>query len=387
MDKTYRYWLAAFQFFVGSKRYSQVALVERVKELAPSIRLSTGHLNAVYRERKGRDDKKIKAGADLQEAVAKAYDLNYLEFLKLGQEIVEKETFEGKKENNIDVTTPVQILTNDGLQNINVDDFTEKFEENALKVQEVLYQQINHLINGTKTISNNRNQLEKERIQLQSILEATSDAIKVNRISDKVVLYENQAYKRLIGGSLLGKSCPGLCGETQNECYVDEVKVTGRTVYKIQEWDNRWYEIVANPIMREGLPYSAVTVIRDITVHHTKRLAAKHSEARLQNLMNYTHDRVTFFDANKQIVTSTTHYNIDGLERPTDLNSFILYVSHLFDGATEAYSLLMNIYCDYKDIEFSVFLKETGNEWKSKANAVFSDDEFIGIVIITRESL
>lgn len=387
MYKNYRYWLAALQYLVGTKRYSQVALVERVKEIAPKMRLSTGHLNAVYKERKGRDDKRIKAGVDLQEALARAYGLNYMEFIKIGQEIVEKETFQEAKENKVDVVPLYEELTDDGLQNVAIDDFDEKIEEYSLKIQQGLYQNVNQIINSAKKIAQNRNQIEKVRIQLQSILEAASDAIKVNRISDKVILYENQAYKRMIGRSLLGKPCPGLCGERQRECYVDEVKITGRSVYKIEEWNNRWYEVAANPISNEGLPYSVVTVIRDITVHYIKTLAAKHADARLRTLIGYTSDTVNFFDANKQMVNSTMHHQVDELERPTDLNSFILYSTYLFDGVAEIHPLILKLYSDYKNFESIVIHKKTGKEWNVRVNAVFSQDEFVGIIIVSRESL
>ena len=88
MDESYRYWLAAFQHMIGTKKYSQVALVEKIKEVSPTVRVSKGHLNAVYKERTGRAGKPFKASAELQAAIAKAFDYEYLDFLKAGQKII-----------------------------------------------------------------------------------------------------------------------------------------------------------------------------------------------------------------------------------------------------------------------------------------------------------
>ena len=117
------------------------------------------------------------------------------------------------------------------LNDIEPAEFDQKIEEYVVTVKDDLGRYARFVADRIKQITKNRNQIEQERIQLQSIIESSSDAIKVNRAEDKVVIYENQAYKRLIGRSLLWKVCPGLCGEAGEDCYVDAVKIKGRSVH------------------------------------------------------------------------------------------------------------------------------------------------------------
>lgn len=392
MDETYKYWLAAFQHMIGTKRYSQITLVEKIKELHPDIRVTKGHLNAVYKERSGRGNKKVKASLDLQEAIAQVYGLNHLEFLHAGQQILgNKNPFERISNDSglVDETEPVNPLYKEwsveDLKVLSVDGFDQKIEEYTIKVQEGMIQHAGYFINRVRTISKTRNQAEQERIRLLSIIEASSDAIKVNRADDKVVTYENQAYKRLIGKSLLWKPCPGLCGETGEECYVDEVKVSGHTVHTIRKWNDRWYEIVANPINKDGVLHSVVAVIRDISGHYTKSKKSNHNKARLQSLLSLSSDTIIFFDENRQVVGATHHHHVEDAERPTDLNSFILYAGNLFNGVTEEYEKLNQIYRDHLECEFDAVNKGSGKTWRVKAIPVFDQEEFIGIMVVSSE--
>lgn len=392
MDESYRYWLTAFQHMIGTKKYSQVALVEKIKEVAPSIRITKGHLNAVYKERVGRGGRPFKASLELQEAIARAYGFDHLEFLQAGKKILGSSA--PLAESAVREDTPhdpqhsialYPDWTADDLHDIEVTEFDQKIEEYTSAVKDDFSRYASFIANQIKAITKNRNQIEQDRIQLQSIIEASSDAIKVNRAADKVVIYENQAYKRLIGRSLLWKQCPGLCGEPDEACYVDAVKVSGRSVHSIREWNTRWYEIVADPIIKDGVLHAVVAVIRDITDHYSKSRLASHATTRLQHLLTLTSDTVNFFDENKRMVGSTFHHVIEDVERPTDLNSFILYAGNLFDGVTEAYEKLRGIYRDHKECMFSATSKATGNEWLIKASPVFDQGEFIGIVIVSSE--
>lgn len=393
MDESYRYWLAAFQHMVGTKKYSQVVLVERIKEVAPHVRLTKGHLNAVYKERVGRGGKTIKASIELQAAIARAYDFDYMEFLKAGQKIINsnnalEETVE--KSRTPEASSRYISLHPDwsaeDLKDIEISDFDEKIEEYVSTVHDDHSRYASLISNRIKVVAKNRNQVELERIHLQSILEASSDAIKVNRADDKVVIYENQAYKRLIGRSLLWKPCPGLCGEPDGDCYVDEVRIKGRTVHQIKEWSGKWYEIIADPIIKDGVLHAVVAVIRDITPHYSRSRAASDAESRLKQFLSATSETVNFFDENKQMVGATVHHVIENVERPTDLNSFILYAGHLFHGVGEAYEKLRTIYKDKKECEFMAINKATEAEWLIKASPVYDKDEFIGIMIVSRES-
>jgi PAS domain-containing protein len=392
MDETYKYWLATFQHMIGTKKYSQITLVEKIKELDLGIRVTKGHLNAVYKERSGRGNKKIKASLDLQEAIARVYGLNHLEFLHAGQQILSNGNPLEKSSDEsgvLDETGPANPLYKEwsveDLKALSVDGFDQKIEEYTVKVQDGLIQHAGYFINRVRTIAKTRNQTEQERIRLLSIIEASSDAIKVNRADDKVVTYENQAYKRLIGRSLLWKPCPGLCGETGEECYVDEVKVTGHAVHTIRKWNGRWYEIVANPINKDGVLHSVVAVIRDISGHYTKSLESNHNKALLQSLLSLTSDTVSIFDESRQMVGATSHHHVEDVERPTDLNSFILYAGNLFHGITEAYEKLNQVYRDHRECEFDAVNKRSGKTWRFKATPVFDQEEFIGIMITSRE--
>lgn len=392
MDESYRYWLAAFQHMVGTKKYSQVALVERIKEVAPNVRVTKGHLNAVYKERKGRGGKTFKASIELQAAIAKAYDFDYLEFLKAGQKILTSErSFEKTVEKRGTQDESSQYIplypewSSEDLQGFEISDFDQKIEDYISSVHDDHSRYASLIGNRIKAVAQNRNHLELERIRLLSILEASTDAIKVNRAEDKVVTYENQAYKRLIGKSLLWKPCPGLCGDPDEECYVDEVRIKGHSVHMIREWGGSWYEIVASPINKDGVLHSVVAVIRDISQHYSKSKSASHANARLEQLLTHTSETVNFFDENKKMIGSTFHHVIEGIERPTDLNSFILYAGNLFHGVNEAYEKLRSIYKEKENCEFTTTHKITGKEWLIKGNPVFDKDEFIGIVIVSRE--
>ena len=393
MDESYRYWLAAFQQMIGTKKYTQVALVERIKEVAPNVRVTKGHLNAVYKERKGRGGKPFKASIELQAAIAKAYDFDYLEFLKAGQKILSSnrtyDTTVGKS-NTPEVSSQYIPLSPEWsaeeLQDFEISELDQKIEEYISTVHDDHSRYASLIANRIKAVAKNRNQIELERIRLLSILEASNDAIKVNRAEDKVVIYENQAYKRLIGKSLLWKPCPGLCGEPDEECYVDEVRIKGHSVHTIRKWNDRWYEIVANPINKDGTLHSVVAVIRDITEHYSRSKAASNANARLEQLLHLTSDTVNFFDENKQMIGSTFHHVIEDHERPTDLNSFILYAGHLFHGVNEAHEKLRRVYLDKQECEFNSINKATGNEWLIKASPVFDKEEFIGIMIVSREA-
>ena len=394
MDESYRYWLAAFQHMVGTKKYSQVALVERIKEVAPHIRITKGHLNAVYKERVGRGGKTFKASTELQAAIAKAYDFEYLEFLKAGQKIISRnnsiEETPEKNKNQAESTGSLPLYQEWSAEDLKVNDisdFDQKIEDYITTVQDDHIRYASLIANRVRTVAKNRNQIELERRRLQSIIEASSDAIKVNRADDKVVIYENQAYKRLIGRSLLWKPCPGLCGEKGEECYVDEVRITGRSVGVIRQWNGRWYEIVADPINKDGTLHSVVAIIRDITEHYSRSRAASHANSRLHHLLGNTSETINFFDENRQMIGSTSHHILDDVERPTDLNSFVLYAGNLFHGVSEAYEKLRRIYQDHKACEFTSINKVTGNEWVIKASPVFDKEEFIGIMVISRESI
>ncbi len=394
MDESYKYWLVAFQQMIGTKKYSQVALVEKIKERAPGVRISKGHLNAVYKERKGRDDRKIKASLDLQGAISSVYGLSYLDFLKYGQQIVNRdflevkpETKPGQDEIKSEITSSYAELSTDDFRNSSITEIDQMVDEYTSKVQDDFSRYAKNITSQMKAIVRSRHHIDKERVQLLSILEASSDAIKVNRATDKVILYENQAYRRMIGRSLLGVTCPGLCGEDKERCYVDEVKVKGRSVYQVREWSGRYFEIVANPIFKNGLLHSVVSIIRDITAHYNKGLSSSKSNARLQTLLDYTNDTINFFDENKQMVGATAHHNMTGVERPKDLYSFILYAGKLFEGVTEAYELLLKLYRDHNDVEFKVIQKHTREEWEIKAQSIFDSEQFIGIMIISRELL
>jgi len=393
MDESYRYWLTAFQQMIETKKYTQVALVEKIKEIAPDIRITKGHLNAVYKERTGRGNKIIKASIDLQEAIAKVYGFDYLEFLKAGRQILDNgNPLEQITANLLRDGQISEINQSDkgwpaaDMSDLSDDEFDQRIEGYTLKIRDNLNQQAEYIVERIKAIAKTRAHIEQERIQLQSIIEASSDAIKVNRAADKVVTYENQAYRRLIGRSLLWKPCPGLCGESGEECYVDAVKIKGHAVHSIKKWNDRWYEIAANPINKDGVLHSVVAVIRDITEHYSKSIEAAHANTRLQHLLSLTNDTVNFFDENKQLVGSTFHHIIEKVERPTDLSSFILYAGNLFHGVTDAYEKLRQIYRDHQQCEFSAIHKTSGKEWTIKASSVYNEDEFIGIMIVSREA-
>lgn len=391
MDDSYRFWLAAFQHMIGTKKYSQVALVEKIKEVAPSVRITKGHLNAVYKQRAGRGGKLFKASLELQEAIAKAYGFSYLEFLRAGERIISNNN--QLVEDAARVQSPEEPQRNisrapdwsEDLNHIGIAEFDQNIEGYTSAIKDDLTKHASVIANHIKAIARNRNAIEQERIQLQSIIEASSDAIKVNRVEDKVVVYENQAYKRLIGRSLLWKSCPGMCGETDEGCYVDEVRVKGRSVHSIRKWNDNWYEIVADPIIKDGILHSVVSVIRDITEHYSKSRAVSKTNCRLQYLLNYTSDSVAFFDENKQLVGSTVHYIVDTVERPTDLNSFILYAGNIWDGVAEAHEVFRQIYRDHKECSLTMTSRATGNEWQIKASPVFDQHNFIGIMIVGNE--
>ena len=394
MDDSYRYWLAAFQHMIGTKKYSQVALVEKIKEVAPSVRITKGHLNAVYKERVGRGGKQFKASLELQEAIAKVYGFDHLEFLQAGKKIissnnrlVEEAAVPDMDDESHRIMPLYQDWTHDDLNEIEPAEFDQKIEEYVVTVKDDLGRYARFVADRIKQISKSRNQIEQERIQLQSIIEASSDAIKVNRAEDKVVIYENQAYKRMIGRSLLWKACPGLCGDPDEHCYVDAVRIKGRSVHSIRNWNDRWYEIVANPINKGGVFHSVVAVIRDITEHYSRSLLASHANSRLQYLLNLTSDTVNFFDENKQMVGSTFHHVIEDAERPADLNSFILYAGNIFHGVTEAYQKLLQIYRDQQETRFTATNKITGKEWAIKASPIFDREVFIGIVIVSNEAI
>jgi PAS domain-containing protein len=391
MDESYRYWLAAFQHMVETKKFTQVALVERIKEVAPTVRVTKGHLNAVYKERKGRG-KPFKASIELQAAIAKAYDFDYLEFLKAGQKILNSQRSLDKTAGKSGIPDELSQYiplypewSAEDFKDFEISDFDQKIEEYISIVHDDHSRYASLIGNRIKAVAKNRNQIELERIHLLSILEASTDAIKVNRADDKVVIYENQAYKRLIGRSLLWKPCPGLCGDPDDECYVDEVRIKGSSVHTIREWNGRWYEIIANPINKDGILHSVVAVIRDTTKHYSKSKAASHANARLDRLLNITSDTVNFFDENKQMTGSTFHHVIEGVERPHDLNSFIIYAGHLFHGVNEAYEKLLRIYTQKEESEFTAVHKISGNRWLIKGSPVYDQDEFIGIMIVSRE--
>lgn len=392
MDESYRYWLAAFQHMIGTKKYSQVALVEKIKEVAPTIRITKGHLNAIYKERASRGGKIIRASLELQEAIARVYGFNHFEFMEIGKDFIGSNTY--LEESAVRSIAPDNShsriphstdLTYEDLNNIEPSEFDQKIENYVTTVKDDLGRSARFVAEKIKLITNNRNQIEQERKQLQSLIEASSDAIKVNRAKDKVVIYENQSYRRLIGRSLLWKPCPGLCGEPGEKCYVEAVEKSGYTVHTIREWNNRWYEIVADPIKRDGILYAVVAVIRDITEHYSHSLKASRTESRLQNLLNSISDSVVIFDENRKIVGITSHHIIEDVERPTDLNSFILYAGKRFYGVEEAFDRLNQVYRDQKECEFTTSHRLTKKEWLVKASPVFDQEAFIGIKIVSKE--
>lgn len=393
MDESYRFWLAAFQHMIGTKKYSQVALVEKIKEVAPSIRITKGHLNTIYKERTGKGGKIIRASLELQEAIANVYGFNHFEFMEVGKDLIgsknhleESAVRSGAPHNSHPPVPSYTDLTFEDLNDAEPAEFDQKIEDYVTTVKDDLGRSARFVAEKIKLITKNRNQIEQERKQLQSIIEASSDAIKVNRAKDKVVIYENQAYRRLIGRSLLWKPCPGLCGEPGEKCYVEGVSARGHTLHSIREWNNRWYEIVADPIKRDGILYAVVAVIRDITEHYSHSLKASRTQSRLQNLLDDISDSVVMFDENRQIVGITSHHLIDNVERPTDLNSFILYAAKRFSGVEKAYDLFNQVYRDQKECEFATSHKLTGKKWLVKASPVFDQKAFIGIKIVSREA-
>ena len=76
---------------------------------------------------------------------------------------------------------------------------------------------------------------------------------------------------------------------------------------------------------------------------------------------------------------------MEDVERPTDLNSFILYAGNLFHGVTEAYEKLNQVYRDHLKCEFEAVNKRSGKTWCVKATPVFDQEEFIDMMIVSCE--
>lgn len=104
-EDTYQLWLSAFKHMISRKVMTQVALVSKIKEIAPDDACEKGHINAVYKERPRRDRKTgnmvpTRASSELQEAISRAFGYSHIEFLELGRRIKEGLPLTPKKEDD-----------------------------------------------------------------------------------------------------------------------------------------------------------------------------------------------------------------------------------------------------------------------------------------------
>lgn len=81
-DETHALFLAALKYKLTKEKISQA-------ELAAATGITPQHLNAVICERIGRNGKIIRASSGLQQRVAQEYGHSYLEFLAIGQMVVD----------------------------------------------------------------------------------------------------------------------------------------------------------------------------------------------------------------------------------------------------------------------------------------------------------
>jgi len=83
IDGAYECFIAALQHKIDQREISQKALAERVDVTAQ-------HLNAIYKERTNRRGEVVRASFPLQQKIAEVFGYSIVDFLKLGQRVLEK---------------------------------------------------------------------------------------------------------------------------------------------------------------------------------------------------------------------------------------------------------------------------------------------------------
>lgn len=79
-EDTYSCFMAAFKRKIDDKIFQQ-------NDLARKTGVSSQHLNAIYKERFGKNKKPIRAGYELQQKIAEAFGYQIIDFLKFGEKI------------------------------------------------------------------------------------------------------------------------------------------------------------------------------------------------------------------------------------------------------------------------------------------------------------
>ncbi|MDW7774587.1 MAG: hypothetical protein SCH71_17025 [Desulfobulbaceae bacterium] len=229
----YQCWLAALRHMLSKTDMQQ-------NVFAKSIGTHPSHLNAILKERLKKDDKPTRAGEDLRYAAAEYFGYTYIDFLELGNSILEGVN---PTENKEEITRePEWEIHATGKK-------TEKISDQLGKI--------------TVRIR----ELEDENTRLKAGYEYLNDGIVIIEVESMIIEYQNSSHRRLYG-TLLGQSCresdycPMKNGQ-YDECLADLVVQSGRPVTRTCEYMGKRLSVSASPIMSaEGIITKVINSVR-----------------------------------------------------------------------------------------------------------------------------
>lgn len=240
MDDAYSCFIAAVKHKIDKEGTKQV-------DLAEAVGTSPQHLNAVINEREGRPGKKIKAGMELQQAIAEYFGYSLVQFLELGQQVLENLVPSAKPER------PARVEP----------ELDDRYDMSIPLIGEELdaIHQITKTMQRLHTVGN----------WWKSVFDAVPTPLIVLK-ADKTVIYNNRRNQQLFAKTRLGVNLCDACHtdmdlahpcteDDDNDCPIDKV-ARGAATADLDVWiKGNYYSVNAASFTSGGESYIFVATI------------------------------------------------------------------------------------------------------------------------------
>lgn len=245
-DRLYDFWHGALVHCINRKMKTQKDISNDLAD--GPVKCSKGHLNAIYKRRKTSSGNEVKAGTELQEAIANVFGYSMVEFIKLGQSVLE------------DDIEPENHGQEEDLTKLGEVDLMEEIKSRIEGYKEECAVTIKSVASTMDQLVRDRNRLHAEVKKLRAMVNSIDEDIKVvNR--DKIIVYSNSANVRH-NGENVGDTCEQ--NITECKTLVEKVFATGAVHRDLVLHDGIMFTNVAYPVFSEGQVKEVVCVTRTV---------------------------------------------------------------------------------------------------------------------------